>query len=570
MYARHPRLPVSCYVRVLPSIRQEVLQARQPSKRQTGRHPCLREDLCLVTIYGHMTRDGRSGSFQPRPFRVSCEQEEKTADSGGFELVQVRPSRRRDRPGLVGGLRWWAMSWAPPRQHPLKHGRGAGTIKPASRFAQKLPSYMAGAGIHPISLLAAELAWAGWRPLASTAPGTLVSGYWRAVFSVGRLPGIGSGRIEESRTFRGVNAPMASNMAFFWNRPFFHRSPDERGPVTIAVDVRSASAPAAISASHRHPSNSNQWAMIMLFGTIAALYLAREILIPLAFALILAFALNPVVELLQRSRIGRLPSVVVAVLVTTVAAGCVGWIIAIQLVDVAKELPRYRQNIHAKMEALRLPAKGPLGLAANSLREIARELSSPVAPSPDQDPPVQNRMQRTGPSTPGPPLPVQIVEQPAEGLEYLRDFVQPVLRPVGLTGLALIFTVFLLIKRFDLRHRLFRLVGLGQINIMTQMLDDAAQRVSRYLLIQVLVNAGFGVLFGFGLYCIGCPVPRCGESSPASFAWCRMSARWLPARCQSHSRWQHLIVGCRRCWYLYCLPVSNCSLPTSSSRGSTV
>ncbi len=247
--------------------------------------------------------------------------------------------------------------------------------------------------------------------------------------------------------------------------------------------------------------------MIMLFGTIAALYLAREILIPLAFALILAFALNPVVELLQRSRIGRLPSVVVAVLVTTVAAGCVGWIIAIQLVDVAKELPRYRQNIHAKMEALRLPAKGPLGLAANSLREIARELSSPVAPSPDQDPPVQNRMQRTGPSTPGPPLPVQIVEQPAEGLEYLRDFVQPVLRPVGLTGLALIFTVFLLIKRFDLRHRLFRLVGLGQINIMTQMLDDAAQRVSRYLLIQVLVNAGFGVLFGFGLYCIGVPSP---------------------------------------------------------------
>ena len=65
----------------------------------------------------------------------------------------------------------------------------------------------------------------------------------------------------------------------------------------------------------------------------------------------------------------------------------------------------------------------------------------------------------------------------------------------------------MLIKRFDLRHRLFRLVGLGQINIMTQALDDAAQRVSRYLLMQVLVNAGFGTLFGFGLYCIGVPNP---------------------------------------------------------------
>jgi hypothetical protein len=65
------------------------------------------------------------------------------------------------------------------------------------------------------------------------------------------------------------------------------------------------------------------------------------------------------------------------------AAGCVGWIIAIQLVDVAEELPRYRQNIQAKMEALRIPTKGPLGLAANSLREIAHDFSSLGAPSPE-------------------------------------------------------------------------------------------------------------------------------------------------------------------------------------------
>lgn len=247
--------------------------------------------------------------------------------------------------------------------------------------------------------------------------------------------------------------------------------------------------------------------MVMLFGTIAALYFAREILIPLAFALILTFVLSPVVALLQKSRIGRGPSVAVTVLVTMAAAGCVGGIIAIQLIDVAKELPRYRQNIDAKLEALRIPTKGPLGLAANSLQEIARELSSPVAPSPAPGAPVQNRKQRAAPSTPALPLPVQIVQQPANGLDYLRDLVQPVLRPLAQTGLVLIFTVFMLIKRFDLRHRLFRLVGIGQINIMTQALDDAAQRVSRYLLMQVLVNACFGALFGFGLYCIGVPDP---------------------------------------------------------------
>ena len=231
----------------------------------------------------------------------------------------------------------------------------------------------------------------------------------------------------------------------------------------------------------------------MLFGTIAALYLARAILIPLAFALILTFVLSPVVALLERTRIGRAPSVAVTVLVLMAAAGCVGWIIAVQLVNVAEELPRYRQNIQAKMEALRIPTAGPLGLAANSLRDIGSELSSLGAPSPGPGSPVPNRRQRTAPNTPAPPLPVEIVPRPASGMDYLRDLVQPVLRPLAMTGLVLIFTFFMLIKRFDLRHRLFRLVGLGQINLMTQALDDAAQRVSRYLLMQILVNAGFGV-----------------------------------------------------------------------------
>ena len=295
-------------------------------------------------------------------------------------------------------------------------------------------------------------------------------------------------------------------MAFFWNRPFFQRPP-ETGPAPGAADSRSASIPAAIGAPHRHLPSSNHWPMVMLFGTIAALYLARQILIPLAFALILTFVLSPVVALLERSRIGRIASVAVTILVTMAAAGCLGWIIAIQLVDVAKELPRYGQNIHAKMEALRIPTTGPLGLAANSLKEIAHDLSSPGAPPPEPAPPAKNHTQSTAPGTPGLPLPVQIVQQPADGSEYLRGLIQHVLRLLGLTGLVLIFTVFMLIKRLDLTHRLFRLVGLGQINLMTQALDDAAQRVSRYLLMQILVNAAFGVLFGFGLYLIGVPTP---------------------------------------------------------------
>src|ERR1039458_3847904 len=165
-----------------------------------------------------------------------------------------------------------------------------------------------------------------------------------------------------SRQSQGQPQAHPTNMAFFWNRPFFSRRP-EKGPATSAIGLHSASAPVAISPSNRHLPSSNNWAMVTLFGTIAVLYFAREILIPLAFALILTFVLTPVVAILERSRIGRVPSVAVTVLVTIAAAGCIAGIIAIQLVNAAQELPRYRQNIQAKMAALRIPTTGPFGLA---------------------------------------------------------------------------------------------------------------------------------------------------------------------------------------------------------------
>ena len=100
-------------------------------------------------------------------------------------------------------------------------------------------------------------------------------------------------------------------MSFSWNPLSFLKRP-ERGPATSAVDI---------GALHHHVPNSNQWAMVMLFGTIAVLYFARVILIPLAFAVTLTFILSPVVALLERLRIGRAASVAVTVLVMMAVAG---------------------------------------------------------------------------------------------------------------------------------------------------------------------------------------------------------------------------------------------------------
>ncbi len=246
---------------------------------------------------------------------------------------------------------------------------------------------------------------------------------------------------------------------------------------------------------------------VVLLGTIAGLYFAREILIPLAFALILTFVLTPGVALLQKLRLGRAVSVLTAIVVSIVLAGGIGWVIANQLVDVANQLPLYRQNIDAKIAAFHLPAAGPLGNAAKSVQEIAGELTSPGAPSSASPAQGETGKKLDGPSAAASPVPVQIVEPPTTAWTDLRDLGMPVLAPLGRLGMVIIFTVFMLLKREDLRNRLLRLIGLGQLNRTTQALDDASSRVSRYLLMQFLVNAGFGAVFGLGLYWIGVPNP---------------------------------------------------------------
>lgn len=252
---------------------------------------------------------------------------------------------------------------------------------------------------------------------------------------------------------------------------------------------------------------------MMLVVSIAALYFARDILIPLAFALTLTFLLTPVVALLERLRMGRVVAVLLTVVASIVVACGAGWIIANQLVDVANQLPLYRQNIHAKIEAFHLPAQGQLGRATASLQEIGRELAGQQAPS--KAPPATGQSRKrpiTPPAVTGPPpLPVQVMQPETNTWTDLRDWGTPLVAPVTRAGMVVIFTIFMLFKSEDLRNRLVRLVGLGKMNLTTQALDDASGRVSRYLLMQFLVNASFGMLFGLGLYWIGVPNARSGE-----------------------------------------------------------
>jgi predicted PurR-regulated permease PerM len=232
--------------------------------------------------------------------------------------------------------------------------------------------------------------------------------------------------------------------------------------------------------------------------------MARKILIPLAFAVTLSLILAPAIAWLGKLHLGRVPAALLVMVLAMAGAGAIGWVIFNELVDVANQLPAYRENIHKKMEAIRAPGTGAVGRAAASVKELGKELASP--PATVAPPAAIDRAGRHGaPSVPSHPLPVEVVEAPANELLYVRDMIQPFLGPLGVFGMVVIFSLFLMIGHNDLRDRLFRVVGVGQLNVMTQALNDATRRVSRYLLLQLLVNAAFGVLCGTGLFLIGVP-----------------------------------------------------------------
>jgi predicted PurR-regulated permease PerM len=263
-------------------------------------------------------------------------------------------------------------------------------------------------------------------------------------------------------------------------------------------------------AKHRVRGSSSFRTIATLVAVLAILYLARDIFIPLAFAVTLTLILSPAVARLVNIRVKRALAAVVVIIVTIAGTGAVGVVIFNQLVQVVNELPAYEDNIHAKLEAVRAPSQGPLGRATASVRELGKELSSaqpPIAPPPVAQPaPAKGRaLRRNDRLESGETVPVQIVTQPGNEFQYLRDLAQPFLAPLAKLGIVLVLTLYLLIEQVDLRDRLFRLAGLSRIHLMTQTLEDATRRVSRYLMLQVLVNACFGALCGLGLYLIGVP-----------------------------------------------------------------
>jgi predicted PurR-regulated permease PerM len=266
---------------------------------------------------------------------------------------------------------------------------------------------------------------------------------------------------------------------------------------------------------------------LLLVGlVILTLYFARDLLAPMAFALVLNFLLAPAVALLERWRLSRSVSVVLVILIFFSGLGVTGWVVARQLVHVAELLPDYRDNIQTKLDSLHTPIGGAAGRAISSLEEMTEQLSShtdaTIAPVEPETTPIlpsvrRRRYRQPAPSTSSSaglpdknattqqPTPVQVVEPPVSVGRYLQEMFSPILRPLAACGIVMVFTVYMLMYREDLRNRLLLLAGMGRLSVMTRALRDAAERISTYLAWQFVTNALFGLLFGLGLSIIGVP-----------------------------------------------------------------
>jgi len=238
---------------------------------------------------------------------------------------------------------------------------------------------------------------------------------------------------------------------------------------------------------------------------ITTLYVGREVLVPLALATLLSFVLTPPLLFLRRLGIPKVLGVATLVSATFLIIFSLGWLISSEAAQFAVDLPRYQSTLAAKISRITKSATNAPAIktVTEALEEFQQELAHP---KPDTS---------VG-TTPGPPeqvedknkpVSVEIHEPEPQPFEVLQRLAGTLLPPVAIAGIVLLFVIFILLQREDLRDRLIRLFGTSDLQRTTATLNDAAERLSRYFIRQLLINSAFGIFIAFGLWLIAVPSP---------------------------------------------------------------
>lgn len=232
-----------------------------------------------------------------------------------------------------------------------------------------------------------------------------------------------------------------------------------------------------------------KYVLLTIVIVVAVFHFAKEIILPFALALLLAFLLAPLVKGLQRLRLNRVAAVLIAAILSFSLIGSIIWVVSTQLLHLAQNLPQYESNLRSKIISVRGSSRTGLEKTTDTVKQLGEELSKA----------------RPGKSDSPKATKVEIVEPRPNAIQMLRGYIGPLVSPLGSAIIVIVFVIFMLLNREDLRDRLIRLIGQGQLSVTTQALDDAASRVSRFLFMQFIINGSLGTLLAIGLYFIGLP-----------------------------------------------------------------
>jgi predicted PurR-regulated permease PerM len=238
---------------------------------------------------------------------------------------------------------------------------------------------------------------------------------------------------------------------------------------------------------------------------VAFLYLGRDILVPIAIAVLLSFVLSPPVLALRRLGLNRAVAVLAVVFAGLLIAFAVSAAMTRQVSELAVDLPKYQTTISGKIGKLRdlVSGNGLLRKGESALKSIGDlGRGQPDSPAPASaggagEPALEGRH----------PVPVEVVEKSPSPFAVVQTIAGTALSPLETTALVVIFLIFILLQREDLRNRFIRLVGSNDLQRTTLAMNDAAGRLSRFFLAQTLINSAYAVIIAAGLYMIGVPGP---------------------------------------------------------------
>ena len=249
---------------------------------------------------------------------------------------------------------------------------------------------------------------------------------------------------------------------------------------------------------------------------ISGLYFGREMLLPLTLAILLSFVLTPPILLLRRLKVPRVLAVGFVVIVAFAIIGGLGWLISFEATKLAAELPTYRATLSEKVSSVRETTSESkvLEKAEEVLADLEAQFDQPDAPAVPDANHVAGQPEVK-------PIPVVIREPDPTGLALYQSIAGTILPPLITAGIVLLFVIFILLQREDLRDRLMRLFGGSDLQRATTTMSDAASRLSHYFLSQVLINAAYGIFIGLALWAIGMP-------SPVAWGILAMLMRFVP------------------------------------------